>query len=238
MTIIQKKNNPLISNLISLENAAAIFFQGRHNPVVIDLEYKKSPIAVGAAGYQQQNDGLPDHPFGAIYHPQSQLWAEKNLAAITLRAAELLYDKHGWCLKIMDCLRPIEAQQAMVAIAESNGWSSDYVSRPGFGPHPRAMAIDLVPIEAITSNEIDMGSPFDHFSSRSHRNFSGLTPAQQQNRDLLNTAMQQAAEEKNMGNDLELLASEWWDFRFTAAYWQNHPAISEMDLPTAMKMLA
>lgn len=228
----------LISEIVPLDKEANAYFSFRHkhNPIISDVEYAKPQIAVGDPAYTGQNPDLPDRPFGKIYREGAKIWVHKDLAKITLHAAEILYAEKGWDLKVMDCLRTIEGQEGMQSVVKQNNWSEDYVSSPGSGAHPRAMAIDLVPVDAVTGKVIDMGSAFDHFGDKSGRNSPDLTETQKQNRNALNSAMLRAANELGMGQDLELLASEWWDFRFNKERWSQYPALSDLDLPNEMRM--
>jgi D-alanyl-D-alanine dipeptidase len=234
----QNPNAQLISEIVPFDKEASAYFslQGKHNPIISDVEYAKPEIAVDDANYTGQNPGLPDRPFGKIYREDAKIWAHKDLAIISFRAAEILHTEKGWNLKVMDCLRTIEGQEGMQSVVKQNNWPEAYVSSPGSGAHPRAMAIDLVPVDATTGKEIDMGSAFDHFGDKSGRNSPDLTETQKQNRDALNVAMLRAAGELGIVQDLELLASEWWDFRFKKQRWSQHPALSDLDLPNEMRM--
>lgn len=240
LVALQSQNTKaqLISEIVCLDNEASAYFsfQGKYNPIISDVEYAKPKIAVGDAIYTGQNPGLPDRPFGKIYRKDAKIWAHKDLARITFRAAEILHGQKGWNLKAMDCLRTIEGQEGMQSVVKQNNWPEFYVSSPGSGAHPRAMAIDLVPVEAATGKIIDMGSAFDHFGDKSGRSSPDLTQTQKQNRDTLNVAMLCAAGELGMAQDLELLASEWWDFRFKKERWSHYPALSDLDLPNEMRM--
>ena len=228
----------LVAELVPIDKAARAYFgaKGAHNPIISDLEYAKEPVAPESADYRAQNPGIPDYPFGKLYSGSAIISAHHDLAAITVRAAEILYEEQGWNVKVMDCLRTIEAQEGMVKVVKANGWSEDYVSSPGTGPHPRGMAIDLVPVDAKTGALIDMGTEFDHFGERSNRDFAGLTDGQKHNREKLNDAMTRAASNLGMKDDLEMLPSEWWDFRFKKERFEAHPALSDKDLPNAMRL--
>ena len=48
-----------------------------------------------------------------VYRSDAQLWAHKDIAAITLLTARILNKKYGWVLELKDCLRTVEAQAAM-----------------------------------------------------------------------------------------------------------------------------
>jgi len=235
----------LINQLINIEVEAVAYFSAKSmaNPIIIDLEYSKASIPIGAKGYVGQNDGLPDRAFGKIYHDNARLWVQQDLANITLRAAEILFEHHNWKLKVMDSLRVIEAQEAMQSVVKENNWSEDYVSPPGAGAHPRAMAIDIVPLDAVSGADVDMGSAFDHFGTRSNRDFVDFCNDVEKNskitsnRRALVEAMLMAADELGLIDKLYFLPSEWWDYRFTEDVWSQYPALSDADLPEHMRIM-
>ncbi len=235
----------LIEQLIDIETQAKAYFSAKSmvNPIVIDVEYSKASVPVGAKGYMAQNDGIPDRPFGAIYRDNVVLWVQQDLANITIRAAEILYKRHGWKLKVMDSLRVVEAQEAMQSVVKENHWSEEYVGRPGAGGHPRAMAIDIVPVDAVSGVLVEMGSAFDHFGTRSNRDFVDFCNDVEKNseitsnRQALDEAMLMAADEFGLKNKLYLFPSEWWDYRFTEDVWSQYPALSDNDLPEHMRIM-
>ncbi len=236
--------HPLVQHLVDIERMAASYFSTKKifNPIIIDLEYSKPSVPVGGDGYVAQNDGLPDRVFGAIYRHNAKLWAHERLARITIRAAEILYNKQGWNLKIIDCLRTIEGQEAMQRVVQENGWSEEYVSPPGAGAHPRAMAIDIVPVDASSGELIDMGSAFDHFGVRSNRDFVKFCDDDIENskiianRKALDDAMLLAADEFGVKQEFYLLPSEWWDYRFSEDVWSQYAPLSDKELPENMRL--
>lgn len=238
------KAHDLVSQLVDLSKEAERYFQtkGKENPLLIDMAYAREPIPAGREGYAEQNPGLPNYPFGAMYKKTAKMWAQKDLAAITIRTAEILYQTQGWKLKVMDCLRTVEAQEMMQNVVKESGWSEEYVGKPGVGGHPRGMAIDIVPIDARTHYTIDMGSEFDHFGERSNRDFTAFSDDEKVNKAIidhrrhLDNAMLTATKEQGLEGKLLLYPAEWWDYRFVEEIWGAYPPLSEADLPKEMRL--
>ena len=197
-------------------------------PVVIDLVYADSEH--------------PENIFGiALYHKNACLSLHRDLACIVLKAARTLHTNHGWKLVLKDGLRTIEAQEAMAQtdIVKANPhWMQDpgrLLSGPGQGAHPRGMAIDVSVIDQ-KGNTVDMGTVFDAMVLKSARDYSGFSHLILENRKILEDAFTGAAQSLSL--PMLPLPSEWWDFRFPAAYYGSYAPLSDNDLPEALKMCA
>ena len=70
--------------------------------------------------------------------------------------------------------------------------------------HTRGSTVDLTLLDMQTGKEVDMGSPFDLFSERSHPDYKGVTREQYENRMFLQNAMAR--------NGFVPLDCEWWHF--------------------------
>ena len=188
-----------------------------------------------------------DNIFGeAIYKADAKIWCHKDLAEITLKAAEIIFDKSGYICEIKDALRPFEAQARMqqTAIVKANPhWCEEpdrLLSPPGKGGHPRGMAVDLI-LVAEDGREVDMGTPFDYLTedrknNPAARNYIHFSDEVLENRKLLEDGMMQAA--KFLGHQLLPLPQEWWDFRFPKVYTDGFKPILNKNLPESMKMMA
>ena len=181
----------------------------------------------------------------AIYKSDAKLWCHKDLAEITLKAAEICYKETGYIFEIKDSLRPVEAQEKMqdTDIVRANPhWCEQpnrLLSPPGGGGHPRGMAIDII---LVTENgdEVDMGTSFDHLSEDPMQNpaaraYIDFDAQILQNRQSLESAMLCAAHD--MGRELLPLPQEWWDFRFPSHYTKTIDPIFDKDLPLDMRMV-
>lgn len=182
----------------------------------------------------------------ALYHPQARLWLHDDLAAIVLRAAAHLHRHYGWITVLKDGLRTVEAQEMMqeTDIVKANPhWSGAAVekrllSSPGNGAHPRAMAIDVGFIDK-NGRDVDMGTPFDFFTSDPNNNpaaraYTNFPDAVLDRRRIAEDAFTSAAATFNL--PLVPLASEWWDYRFPADLYNLFPALHDADLPEWMRM--
>jgi D-alanyl-D-alanine dipeptidase len=97
----------------------------------------------------------------------------------------------------------------MVAWCERTGRTSllddGYIARRS--RHNQGVAIDLTVVELATGRELEMGTPFDEFSSRAHT--ANAAGAVAEHRRLLGDAM--AAE------GFVNYVSEWWHFSYNVA---------------------
>ena len=125
----------------------------------------------------------------------------------------------GYCLKVFDTYRPACAVRHFVLWGIED---LDLRMKPFFYPdlekqelfekgyiaskssHSRGSTVDLTLLEMATGKEVDMGSPFDLFSERSHPDFKGVTEEQFENRMRLQKAM--------VRGGFEPLDCEWWHF--------------------------
>jgi D-alanyl-D-alanine dipeptidase len=127
-------------------------------------------------------------------------------AAAALSRVQRDLRPQGLGLKVYDGYRPVRATLAMV------DWTQR-VNRPDLltdgyiasrSRHNLGLAIDLTLIELATGRELEMGTPFDTFSTAAHTaNASGAAAA---NRQRLKTAM----ERQGFVN----YDQEWWHFSF------------------------
>ena len=121
-----------------------------------------------------------------------------------IKAATLL-KRLGYKVLIFDCYRPQSVQYEMWKILPD----SRYVANPEKGSmHNRGGAVDisLVTLDGIA---LDMGTDFDHFGERAHRNYKYLTMEQQKNRGILDKAMFESG--------FEGISTEWWHFNLPDA---------------------
>jgi len=169
--------------------------------IVLDLRYATSNNFTGA-------------PLPGYGVPRALLRKEATAALGRVQARLAL---RGYALKVWDAYRPVRATLAMVAWCEQTGRTSllddGYIARRS--RHNQGVAIDLTVVELASGRELEMGTPFDEFSVRSHT--ANATGPVAEHRRLLGDAM--AAE--GFVNYL----SEWWHFSF------NVPDPMPFDLP-------
>lgn len=185
------------------------------------------------------------HPYqslGAPYGNQSPYSLRSGVLTALVEAQDQLQQQRpGWRLQIFDAFRPVEVQRFMVehTLAEqarARGWvaealtsaqrdelmavvtqfwamPSDHPATPP--PHSTGAALDVTLIDA-TGSVVDMGSPIDEVSPRSHPNhFAASTTLAEQSfhahRTLLNQAMAAAGFCRH--------PNEWWHFSLGDQLW-------------------
>ena len=119
--------------------------------------------------------------------------------------------KQGLGLKIWDAYRPYAATQLMWNLVKDER----YVANPAKGSgHNRGLAVDVTLINLQTGKELDMGTPYDHFSDTAHQSFVRLaTEDILQNRKLLQATMEAAG--------FTALETEWWHY-----YWPKNGIVT------------
>ncbi len=140
-------------------------------------------------------------------------------AARALKEVSSLLNVQGYRLKVFDAYRPANAVRHFVLwgledndlrmkeffypdLDKEELFSKGYIaSKSG---HSRGSTIDLTLFDMKTGKEVDMGSPFDLFSERSHPDFRGITDEQYENRMILRSMM--------VRHGFEPVDCEWWHF--------------------------
>ena len=150
---------------------------------------------------------------------------EEPIALLTKDAARALKvvsnqaNVMGWRLKVFDAYRPARAVRHFVLWGIED---LDQRMKPFFYPdlekqdlfrlgyvaskssHSRGSTIDLTLLDMASGKELDMGSPFDYFSERSHPDSREVTPEQYENRMRLQKLM--------TDNGFLPIDCEWWHF--------------------------
>lgn len=178
------------------------------------------------------------HPYealGAPYGDRSPYWLRQSVVAALQQAQQSLQQTHpGWRIQIFDAYRPIPVQHFMVThtaqtLACERGLALEQLSETAKRalleevyqfwalpspnpktppPHSTGAAIDLTLVNEL-GQPIDMGSPIDEVSARSHPNhFQSFTDTVSQqihaNRRLLRHCMTAAGFQQH--------PNEWWHF--------------------------
>ncbi len=150
---------------------------------------------------------------------------EEPVAILTKEAARALksvsneMNAQGFRLKIFDTYRPVKAVKHFILWGIED---QDLRMKPFFYPdlekqelfargyiakqssHSRGSTVDLTLLDMNTGMEVDMGSPFDLFSERSHPDSREVTEEQYENRMLLQKAM--------IRSGFQPIDCEWWHF--------------------------
>ena len=140
-------------------------------------------------------------------------------AARALKAVSNEMLVQGYRLKIFDAYRPVNAVKHFILwgiededirmkpyfypeIDKQDTFALGYIAKQS--SHSRGSAIDLTLLDMATGKELDMGSPFDMFSERSHPDYRGITDEQYENRMILQKSM--------VRNGFVPNECEWWHF--------------------------
>lgn len=126
----------------------------------------------------------------------------KKEVAKALSKANEVFKKSGYKIKIFDCYRPLAVQKKMWNILPG----TNYVANPKKGSkHNKGIAVDITLVDA-QGNEVDMGTPFDSFSEKSHHSYQKLPKEVLQHRKLLKDVMKQ--------HNFKSIFSEWWHYEY------------------------
>lgn len=134
-------------------------------------------------------------------------------AAPLLRRAVHLARPLGLRLRILDAFRPSEAQWAL--------WNHtpdpEFLADPRRGsPHSRGVAVDVTLLDP-DGRALDMGTPFDAFTPRSHHGNPDIPAPAQRNRLLLLGLMTAAG--------WDFYRNEWWHYQMFEP--RRHPVLDD-----------
>jgi len=171
---------------------------------------------------------------------------EEPCALLTIEAARALKAAcgelivQGYRPKVFDAYRPacavrhfilwgIEDQDVRMKacfypeLEKQELFAKGYIAR--HSSHSRGSAVDLTLLDMQTGKEVDMGSPFDFFSERSHPDCPDVTEEQHANRMLLRSAM--------LRGGFLPIDCEWWHFTLAG---EPYPEIY-FDFPVSARAL-
>lgn len=146
-----------------------------------------------------------------LYSPLDCAWLHRQAAEGLEKTVAWLNDKHGDVrVLVLDALRPQRVQEQLWAALQGTELLS-YLANPVRGSiHSFGMAVDITLVDRH-GVELDMGTPFDDLSERSHPALQAamlargeLNASQIENRMLLRDAM-------HVGG-FSGINSEWWHF--------------------------
>lgn len=127
----------------------------------------------------------------------------------------------GFRIKLYDAFRPEEAQEILWAHTPD----PDYVMPPSKGSqHTRGIAVDVTLVDKKTNKELDMGTPVDDFTEKSHQWYPHLQEEEQKNRLLLLGIM--------LGAGFSPIKTEWWHYQINS---RDYPLFKDSDLPKHLR---
>ncbi len=190
-----------------------------------------APDATDASGFVDARALIPDLAIEMRYAGQENFIGrpiagyEDSICLITRQAAIALarvqtqFAASGLGLKVFDCYRPARAVADFAAWArdpQDQARKADYypnvdksqlfalgyiAERSG---HSRGSTLDVTLVDLTTRAEVDMGSAYDLFDTRSWPTDQTVGAAQRANRLTLQSVM--------TANGFRPLAEEWWHF--------------------------
>ena len=176
-----------------------------NNPNYVDLSTIPG-IAIDLR-YASQNNFLNEN----LYKEFNRAFLHQLAAEKLKRAVESLKaTKPGWQIVVLDALRPRSIQKILWSKVKGTS-QQPYVANPGKGSiHNFGFALDVTLLDR-EGKEVDMGTPFDSFTSLAQpiRENEFLTQGklseqQIKNRKILRSAMESAG--------FSQLAIEWWHY--------------------------
>jgi D-alanyl-D-alanine dipeptidase len=178
----QNKREARLVELISLDNT-----------IKLDIRYATENNFVGRPVY-----------------PEARAFLQKP-AAKAVASVHKKLRKQGLGLVIFDGYRPWTITKLFWDVVPED--KRKFVADPAKGSkHNRGCAVDLSIFDLKTGELIDMPSGYDEFTERASPNYTGGTPKQTANRELLRKLMEQAGFTVN--------PNEWWHFDYKN--WQDY----------------
>ena len=141
---------------------------------------------------------------GKKVYPEARAFLQKPAAKAVAKVHKKL-KKQGLGLVIFDGYRPWAITKLFWEVTPDD--KRIFVADPAKGSkHNRGCAVDLSMYDLKTGRLVEMPSGYDEFSERASPDYTGGTPEQRANRDLLRKLMEDEGFVVN--------ANEWWHFDY------------------------
>lgn len=151
----------------------------------------------------------PNNFTGQILYKSDKVYLRKVVAESLSNAHKSLMRNYALRIKVFDGYRPLSIQKKMWEVMPDDR----YVADPAKGSrHNRGAAVDLTLVD-VTGREIDMGTPYDDFTEKSHIDYKKLPKNALTYRAILRSTMEKFG--------FEAMSSEWWHFDFKG--WSKFP---------------
>lgn len=148
---------------------------------------------------------------GQKLYKSNKVYLVKEAAESLVKAHQYIKRKYNYRFKIFDGYRPLSVQKIMWEIMPDKR----YVAHPSKGSkHNRGCAVDLTLVDSL-GNELDMGTPYDDFSKKSHIDYKNLPKKVLRNREILREAM-------TLFNFIPN-RTEWWHYDYKD--WRKYPIL-------------
>ncbi len=151
---------------------------------------------------------------GVPFYKYPRAYLQRPAAQALLNAHHELRDKDLGLL-IYDAYRPWFVTKMFWDATPAQ--YKNYVANPEDGSrHNRGAAVDLTLYDLKTGKPLVMPSGYDEFLEKAHPDYSGGTPGQRENRDLLRKVME--------SHGFTVYPYEWWHFDFQG--WEQYPILN------------
>lgn len=141
---------------------------------------------------------------GTPLYEEARAFLQRPAAEAVVRVHRALAAK-GYGLLIHDAYRPWYITKIFWDATPPD--KHQYVADPAHGSrHNRGCAVDLTLFDRSTGRAVDMPSGYDEMSERAHPDYTGGTPEQRKNREILRTAME--------AEGFTVYEFEWWHFDY------------------------
>lgn len=151
-----------------------------------------------------------DNFVGKKVYPEARAFLQRPAAEAVVRVHRNL-KKQGLGLVIYDGYRPWSITKLFWEVTPED--KRKFVANPKTGSrHNRGCAVDLSMYDLKTGKQVPMPSDFDEFTERASPDYSGGTPEETRNRDLLRSLME--------AEGFTVNANEWWHFDYKD--WQSY----------------
>jgi len=145
----------------------------------------------------------------AVY-PEARAFLQRPAAEALVRVHRKLKEKRLGIV-VYDAYRPWSITKLFWEVVRAE--QRKFVADPAKGSkHNRGCAIDLGIYNRRTGIAIPMPSGYDEFTERASPNYTGGTPEERDNRDLLRKLME--------AEDFTVNPNEWWHFDYNG--WQDY----------------
>ena len=199
--------------------------------ICIGFAFNKISLNQLPNGFVKVQDVIPDLDVELRYFSTHNFVGDTiegyktNNLILTIQTAKALkqvqeeLQSQNLCLMVYDGFRPQRAVNHFIRWAKD---LNDTIKKQEFYPnvekrhlfrdgyiaalsgHSRGSTVDLTIIDGITSEPLDMGSPYDFFGEPSWVEYQNITDSQKQNRKLLQKVM--------LKHGFRNYPQEWWHF--------------------------
>ena len=152
---------------------------------------------------------------GKKVYPEARCYLRRDAARALLKAAatarSISSQQFGICAH--DCYRPLSVQKIFWGILPDER----YVANPAKGSrHNRAMAVDVYPCD-YSGKPLPAPTPYDDFSEKAHRTYTGAGKEATGNSRLLESIMADAG--------FVGMPTEWWHYDYSG--WEKAPVLDQ-----------